>query len=251
MNNQGSSIFQEFALHLNARQQEILDSMLEGPLLLQRLLALATTPIETIETASAFLDKHWQRLAPYMFRKGASQTPKAIEALILQLAKKPLNVFSIDFPAGCSLTTDQRVLLPIPELGAVGLSSSELLIAARTGRRHNGSFSLSRVFKGYTVAIDFVPISSPISKKQVAPSKTPNRINIQPPLRLQERRQAKPAQPARRSGMAAQDFLMSFNNRVTTQLKQELAVSRQFTTTRFADLSGWGVSGGLPSLPRR
>ena len=251
MNDQGGNIFQEFELHLNAQQQEILDSMFEGPLFLQRLLAISTKPIESIEAASAFLDKHWQRLTPYMFRKGSSQTPKAMEALILKLSREPLDVFTIDFPAGCSLAADQNILLPVPGLDAVAVASPELLLATRTGRRHDGSFSLTRILKGYAVAIDFEPISWPKPTNHASAPKSACLPRKQPLPNTPGRRQSKPATSERRSGMAAQDFLKSFNNRVTAELKQQLAASRQFSTTRFADLSGWGVSGGLPSLPRR
>lgn len=251
MNDHVGNIFQEFELHLNSRQQAILESMFEGPLLLQRLLAVSAKPIDSLEAASAFLDKHWQRLAPYMFRKGSSQPPKAMEALILKLSKEPLDVFTIDFPAGCAFTMDQRVLLPVPDLEAVAVAFPALLLAARAGRRHDGSFSLSRVLNGYAVAIDFEPISWPKCMNHAFAPKSGDLPRTRPLPGTQERRQSKPAPPSRRSGMAAQDFLKNFNNRVTAQLKQQLVVSRQFSTTRFADLSGWGVSGGLPSLPRR
>lgn len=243
--------YYEFALRPDKRQLELLDTMMEGPTLLQRLLAMHGARIETIDQAAAFLDKNWKRLVPYMFSRSEGQTPNAMEQLILRLASEKLDVFRLDFAASCALTTTQEVLLPIPELAAVGVNDPAGVAQARQGMKHGGAFKLLCYAKEYAVGIEFDRIPLPLPRK--SSSVTRPKVHS---VHHHETKKAMPShskvkQHQKNVGMSAQEFLTSFNNRVTAQLKQELAVSRQFSTTRFADLSGWGVSGGLPSLPKR
>ena len=224
---------------------------MEGPVFLQRLISMHSERIETIDQSAAFLDKNWKRLVPYMFGRSAGQTPRSMEQLILRLASDNLDAFRLDFAASCALTTLHGVLLPIPGLAAVPVGDNAALNQARNGMKHGGAFTLLRKEGGYAVGIEFNRITLPPPRP--SPVVTNPKVHSPPP---QPSRRAipsrpKPQPPQRRVGMSAQDFLASFNNRVTAHLKQQLAVSRQFTTTRFSDLSGWGVSGGLPSLPKR
>jgi hypothetical protein len=244
----------ELGLNPTDTQAQLLRSMLEGPTVLQRLLALSATPVTSPAQAAAFLDKHWLRLVPYMFQKGHGRSPKAMEDLILLLARGPLDEFRLDFAAQCSFTTGHQVQLPIPGLGPVAVADRVALEIARLGMKHSGGFGLIATATGFEVAIDFEPISAP--SRPTAPQVTTAKTVANPSVTKPAKHSApttKPKQvrPPRAKGMTARDFLTYFNNKVTAHLQQQLAVSRQFTTTRFADLSGWGVSGGLPSLPRR
>jgi hypothetical protein len=243
--------YYEFALRLDRRQFELLEEMTEGPVLLQRLLSMNGDPITTLDEASAFLDKYWKRLAPYMFSRNSGQSPRAMEQLILKLANEDYDCFQLDFSSSCALTSAHAILLPIPELSAVEVDDRAALEKSRMGRKHSGAFTLVRNHNGYAIGIEFERITPPKPKTHINSAKNildafGNRPSKQPlPPRKRQ------SSPKRKSGMSAHSFLTSFNNRVTAHLKQQLAVSRQFTTTRFADLSGWGVSGGLPSLPKR
>jgi len=48
--------------------------------------------------------------------------------------------------------------------------------------------------------------------------------------------------------MFLNDYLAMFDNAVNAHLMAELRLSQQYSRTRFDQLEGWGVSGGLPSL---
>lgn len=242
----------DLRLEPTGAQAELLNSMFEGPMLLQRLLALNPSPVTTPGEASAFLDKHWPRLMPYMFRRGAGRSLKSMEALILMLATGPQDEFRVDFAAQCSLTSVQQVRLPIPSLGPVAVANPVVLEIARLGMKHSGAFGLIATASGFEVAIDFESIAVQTSAQSTKASPAPQRPRPQPSqFHSQRASAAKPIRPTRAKGMTARDFLAYFESKVTAHLQRELAVSRQFTTTRFDDLSGWGVSGGLPSLPRR
>jgi len=250
-----------FPLKPTSAQAEILKDLFEGPLFVQRLLALTPVPVQTAAAAAAFLDRHWNRLVPYMFSGQGGRSPKAMEALILEMATGDLDEFCLDFPAGCMLTQQHSVRFPVPGLGPVAVRNSGELGSARLHRKHSGSFGLIAAgASGFAVAIDFERIVRPLTPPivPVVPRGAPrpsvelsrNRASQQHPVRQPPRPQL-PQQEPRRKGMAAETFLRMFNNRVTAHLQDQLRISRQFTTTRFEDLSGWGVSGGLPSLPRR
>ena len=238
----------EFHVCPDKQQFSLLESMLEGPVLLQRLLALSDQPLGSIDDAARFLDKHWQRLVPYMFRKGRGQGPKAVEQLILRMAHESTDRFQIDFNACCSLTNDQRVTFPIPELGPIALARVGDLAAARAGQKHAGDFSLIRTLVGYSVAIRFDK-KSPLADKAKTQFITPVPPRNHRPKIVQRTPVRLPARPLPHySGISAGDFLAAFNNRVTAHLNHQLAVGRNFAGSRFDELSGWGVSGGLCSL---
>ena len=243
--------YHEFALKPDPRQFSLLEAMMEGPVFLQRLIAMSVNQIDTIEHAASFLDKNWKRLVPYMFGRNSGQTPRAMEHLILRLANEPLEEFYLEFPANCTLTASQRVLFPIPNLAAVSVEDNVVLEIARKGTKHSGSFTLLRTQNGYSVGIEFERIALPPQRSTSQVIKKKVHSHTSPSQNIAITSHSKPRLQQRRAGMSAQEFLTSFNNRVTAHLKQQLAVSRQFTTTRFTDLSGWGVSGGLPSLPKR
>ena len=246
-----ASRYYEFVLKPDPRQLELLEDMTEGPVLLQRLLSMNGTRITTLDEASAFLDKHWKRLVPYMFSRNSAQSPRAIEKLILELANEDYDSFRLDFPSGCALTATQEILLPIPGLLAVEVDDRATLEELRQGRKHAGSFTLVRRHAGYAIGIEFERIVLPRSKPRNNAAREFLDVFRQDAAKRQPQPEKRQSPPKRRAGMSAHSFLTSFNNRVTAHLKQQLAVSREFKTTRFADLSGWGVSGGLPSLPRR
>lgn len=251
MNDVNCSSYHEFTLKPDAKQLALLEEMMEGPVFLQRLLAMHGDRIETINQATEFLDKNWKRLVPYMFGRNTTQTPRAMEQLILRLANADLKTFSLDFAAGCALTATQSVLLPIPELSALDVENHASLARARQGMKHRGSFTLLHSYSTYAVGIEFEKITLPQMRIAATAKRTKvHSTRIQSPTKPIPSR-LKINAPQRKVGTSAQEFLASFNNRVTAHLKEQLAVSRAFTTTRFGDLSGWGVSGGLPSLPKR
>jgi len=246
-----TSSYHEFPLTPDRHQLKLLEEMMEGPVFLQRLLSMNGERIQTIEQASAFLDKNWKRLVPYMVSRNAAQSPRAMEQLILRLATEDSDTFRLDFPSSCALTAAQEILFPIPDLSAVTIGNHAALAQARKGMKHAGAFTLVRTDTGYFVGIEFERILPPQANVQRQVAKELLEAFSQGASKHQPPPRKKVSPPHRKTGMSAHAFLTSFNNRVTAHLKQQLAVSRQFSTTRFEDLSGWGVSGGLPSLPKR
>jgi hypothetical protein len=241
-------------LRLSEAQVEILSNMFEGPLFLKRLISLEASPPATLDAAAAFLDRHWQRLVPFLFRRGAGQTPSSVEHLILHLAEEDCSDFTINFSSHCLFTVDRQVQLPIPGLGLIDVFNRGPIEEALKKYCHTGAFGLLGTGSEYFVLVDFVPRSQVVSPNKILPAvSTPPKKSKPHPHRPAPRPTPRvtPSIPLRRPGMTARDFLNAFDNRVTQFLQQQLAISRQYTTTRFEDLSGWGVSGGLPSLPRR
>lgn len=244
-----SSSHFSFELSPNSQQQAILDEMLEGPLLLQRLLSFEPAAPSTTDAASAFLDRNWKRLSPYMFRAGGRQSPKAIEELILKIARDYSEVFTLEFQSKCLFTPNQCAIFPIPGVGEIPVAEPNALTAALRGNRHTGGFGLAHFGGVYSVEVDLMPAHRPDAPapQPRRPSPATNRA----PAKATSSSPGRQSPQASKKGLAASDFLALFNNRVTAHLQQQLKISRQFTTTRFDDLSGWGVSGGLPSLGKR
>lgn len=214
-----------------------LNELLEGPSFLQRLISLAVSPITTLDDASKFLDKNWQRLSTHMFNGARPRSPRQMEQLILEIASSRSRDFALEFASQCSLTVRNEVLLPIPGLAEVELAHPEELRLARTGMRHESAFTLIMTARGYEVGIAFFPNSAMPARSTTVTGRAAN-----------QRPQAKSQVAAR---MSAIELVAAFDNRITKLLNEQLKISRSFTTTRFGDLQGRAVSGGLPSLPRR
>lgn len=251
-------------LHPSPAQRLKLDELLAGPIFLQRLFALSTAPIETLRDASKFLDDNWRRLSPYMFEGSARRSPKQLENLILDISRSKTSSFALDFASQCMLTSRDEVILPIPGLAEINLVYPAELRLARTNMRHEGGFTLITTAVNYEVGITFFPItavsintSSAVRPRSACPTRNcAPAVKYEKPDRHKkiiarpgkQRAVVKPQVTAR---MSVTDFLAAFNNRITAILNAQLKVSQSYTTTRFGDLEGRAVSGGLPSLPRR
>lgn len=245
----------EWVVLPTTQQRDVLEVLVEGPVFIQRLLAMQSVPVDTIEDAGRFLDRNWVRLAPYMFQRGAAKSPRSVERLILEIAQQGGNGFTLSFPSQCAVAIDGTVLLPIPGLGGLRIAEPEEFREAREGMRHSGNFCLTRSNAGFSVGIPLLPIVRPLHPELRAQPFYPDRqaTGAGQSAALRRLKQvARPRKPSRqlgtkRAGMAVTDFLRAFNNRVAAKLRE----SRAYATPRFNDLSGRPVSGGLPSLPRR
>jgi hypothetical protein len=240
-------VINEFELQPDSRQLAVLEEMLEGPLLLQRLLALEVVLPTTLEEASEFLDRNWKRLAPYMFRAGLTQSPKSTERLILSLARERADAFTLEFTSSCYFMKG-RAYVPITDLGPILLTHSQLLVEALKRHRHTGAFGLCRGISGFSVLVDWVPT---VTRRGFEPMSPPDARRILGSPVDQGTRSGRTRCKTRTKGMLASDFLSIFNSRVTEKLRQQLKISRQLGTTQFDALSGRPVSGGLPSLGKR
>lgn len=245
-------------------QQKKLDELLSGPVFLQRLIAISKFSIKTADDASNFLDNNWCRLSPYMFEGTNRRSPKQLEKLILDIALSKSRGFALDFTSQCMLTPRDEVIFPIPGLGEIELAYPAELRIARTNMRHQGCFTLLTIGASYEIGITFLPITSiPINKSTTIQPRN-NRIresrqsgitnrktnNVDESI-VQATKYFSKIKPQVTARMSASDFLATFNNRVIALLNAQLKISKNFTTTRFGDLEGRAVSGGLPSLPRR
>lgn len=244
------SMHRELHLRPTDDQLEVLDVLLEGPVFIQRLLAMQPTVIDSLEDAGRFLDKNWIRVAPYMFQPGARKSPRSIESLILDIAQQRQDGFTLSFPSQCAFGIDASVMLPIPDLGGLHLADLESVQRMRQGMRHTGAFSLTRTDEGYFVGVEFFPLVRPLhpaTKSRAIPQLASAPKQDFSPEKLLRRSKPAGRSEAKRLGMAVAAFLKAFNNRIAAKLR----ASNAYAGSRFADLSGRPVSGGLPSLPRR
>ena len=240
-----SSPIKRVLLDPSANQREVLDSIFEGPKTLLHLLRLYPAEICSIEDASRFLDKYIRRLAPLLLKRGNGQGVKQLEELIWNWSQKLPDYVSFTLPARCWISEDQNICLPIPQLEVLAPKNRPALGRLRKGRRFWTDFVLVCDGPNYSIDVEFVTGSMSTEPR---PPQSPQRPPTKPSKG--QRSNIARAQPHYRA-IPLQEYLNYFDNLVLQKLRQELEVSRQFSTTRFSDLSGWPVSGGLPSLPRR
>lgn len=248
-------------LKLDSKQRDTLEELFAGPAFLQRRIMLLSAPITRIEEAEIFLDLNWRRLSSFMFEGSRQRSPKQLTQLILDIATSESEVFALDFPSCCRLTPDNKVLISALDLGPLSLENPDALKSARADRYHLGAFALLMAAEGYEVSIDFFPKSTSVIKSEGSRLASIDRMLARNADRMLardvDRKKADHKAPKalgkkkKIARMSATDFIAAFDGWVAGLLRAQMEVSRSFSTTRFSELEGRVVSGGLPSLPRR
>lgn len=235
-------------------QRETLDSLFEGPRTLLQLLRMYDGELRTLDEAARFLDRNIRRLAPLMLRRRNGQGVKQLELLILEWAQALPEYVSFLLPDRCWLSDGQDIALPIDNLGLLPPADRDGLSRLQRENRYFTDFALISQGAAYYVDIEFEPIPPWAREVSMPAVDTPVRDRPKPPTARPRPRPPRPPRSRARDEVRTVpfvDLLQYFDNAILDRLRRDLEVSRQFSTTRFAELSGRAVSGGLPSLPKR
>ena len=221
-------------LRPNSRQRMQLESLFAGPVLVAQLLRAGAVSIQSPQDASMFLLRNRNALEPYLWSNDREASVEHLKSLVIQWSSRPPEDLELSFESDCSISVEQQVFLPIPRLGLLEVANASHLAQLRIGSRYVPGFGLFRSQQHFSVNLVFW---------RHHPRKA------QTPVKGAQNKQVQ--QRVEHAVLSVAAFLTMFDNRVNQQLMHELRVSQQHSTTKFHELEGRPVQGGLPSLGKR
>lgn len=227
-------------LVLNEKQMVRLKALFSAPNALVSLLRAYPQRLVTPSDASVFLLSNRKELDTYINPDARGRAVDLLTELLLQWSGSPPDSIGIDFD-DVSLTPDQKVYLPFEGYRGVEVADPLQLMKQRKGRLFKAPFTLFEEGKHFFVAFTLEP---KLVSKQPVPTVKQKARDTRP-----REIQLKPGQPLPYiSGMRHE--LREPRQRVLFS-KYSGVFSGGLKTMNWGSLSGWGVSGGLPSLGKR
>lgn len=228
-------------LKLSGAHLAALTKMFETPRALAALLRAHTSKIATAADASLFLLMHRKQLDGFIDGRERHGAVDQLTELLIQWSNTPPEIIGIDFSEDCSISANQEIYLPIDGLRLLATSDPADLARQRQGAHYGQTFTLFERGRGFAVSFT-------LSRRVQVPT-----ASLRPPpgtslkdWRPPEIRLA-PGQP--RPHIVAKPAAMPQRNK-TRVLYTGFAQSfgAPMRSMNWRGISGWGVSGGLPSL---
>jgi hypothetical protein len=231
-------------------QKEILDGLFAGPRLIRQLLAECTEPISTDEGASLFMLKHYKDLQPHLYSQRRDDAVNLLRSLIKEWSIAMPDDIELLLPSDCSISSEQKIYLPIPGLGTLSPLDAEAVTRLRTRRRYESGFVLLHHKGKYFVDVAFEKAGNG-ERQELNPAINTQQHTVSRSTHEAKSHKSRPKSKSTKvssSAMHIDSFLSMFNNSINRRLMQQLRISQQYSRTNFDKLEGWGVNGGLPSL---
>ncbi|WP_240057518.1 hypothetical protein [Paraburkholderia azotifigens] len=221
-------------------QKSLLDTLFSGPTLLRSLLLKAERKPQSRHDASMFLLQHHKELQPYLVAGHRGDAVDLLKSLVIQWASRIPERIELKFSGDCALSDSNKVILPIPRLGAVTVRNESRLIEARHHSQYKPAFALAHSTHGYLIEIIFHrPFTGAPAPAAVRAREPEKRVRREPPHK-------RPAEERLEFGK----FVSLFS--ALDQLREnEARIGRQFVKPDLAALEGRAVQGGLPTLGKR
>lgn len=201
--------------------------------MLQRYSKIILTPTD----ASIFLLKNRKELDGYISSTARDRSVDLLTELLIQWSGSPPESIAIDFE-NLSLTPDNKIHFPWSGFQEIRIADPMQLLRQRKGRRFTSPFTLFQEGKIFYVAFTLKPKIA--NKNRTHISSNTIRIAHQNGYSTYKSRTQKSfAHPPKEP---KQKILFS---------KYGNLFSGGFRSMNWDGLSGWGVSGGLPSLGKK
>lgn len=231
------------ALKLAPAQMTAITRMFEAPRALARLLKAHVGKISTSAEASLFLLKNRKQLDGFIDSHARTESVDLLTELLIQWSNNPPEVIGIDFSEDCSISASQEIYLPIEGFRCLAVAEPANLAKKRIGSQYGGLFTLFEHDKGFSVSFNLchrievksMPLKPPPGMK--LKDWRPPEIRLvpgQPLPYINRMRRVKPEHRPRQRVLYT-GFAQSFGG-------------GGLRSMNWVGLSGWGVSGGLPSL---
>jgi len=221
-----------------ASQLVRLAEIFAAPRVLAALLSHYSGKITSVADASVFLLRNRKALDGYINPRARIDTVDVLTRLLLHWAAAPPQSIGIDFDSG-EISRKQAICFPVEGLRAVAVVHPKILAEVREGFKARGPFTLFEDAGAYYAAFVLAPQSYIGKSDRSTPSER------KPPTRPIPEIKLRPGDPlphiVRDDDSTRERVLYSRSSVFPGGLRN----------MNWDALSGWAVSGGLPSLGRR